>query len=125
MFVLNGRGSSKIQFKKPIDNSLNPSDFGRLEFNFVDNDTLLVKEKKRKNVNDEKSDILNVLENELDQKLKDYEKVLEKTTLSNSKVMKNSTTTLLNSKVIKNNTTTLSNSTVIKNSDTGEVKIIN
>jgi len=68
---------------------MNPCDFNRLEFNIVDKNTLLVKEKKRKS-NNETTVLLNSLEDKIDQQLKKYDKILETSTLSNSTVTNNS-----------------------------------
>jgi hypothetical protein len=51
---------------------------------------LVVKGKKRKNDNNEKTILLTSLENKIDEELKKYDKILEATKLSNSPVLQDS-----------------------------------
>jgi len=87
--LFNHEDYNSRQLKTSINDNINPCDFNRLEFNIVDKNTLLVKEKKRKS-NDERTMLLNSLEDTIDQQLKKYDKILETSTLSNSTVINNS-----------------------------------
>ncbi|XP_026812619.1 uncharacterized protein LOC113553471 [Rhopalosiphum maidis] len=90
LFVLNHADYNSREFETSINDHNNPSDFSRLEFNTVDKNTLVVKEKKRKNDNNEKTILLTLLENKIDEELKKYDKILEATKLSNLPVLQDS-----------------------------------
>jgi len=85
--LFNHEDYNSRQLKTSVNDRINPCDFNRLEFNIVDKNTLLVKEKKS---NDGRTVLLNSLENQIDQQLKKYDKILETATLSNATVMNNS-----------------------------------
>lgn len=87
--MFNHKDYNSRQLKTPVHDHINPCDFNELEFNVVDKNTLLVKEKKMKKNNDVKTTLLNSLENQIDQQLKKYDKILETTTLSNATVTNN------------------------------------
>lgn len=88
--MFNHEDYNKRQFKTPVNDQISPCDFNKLEFNIVDKNTLLVKEKKIKKSNDGRTILLSSLENQIDQQLKKYDKILETTTLSNATVINNS-----------------------------------
>lgn len=86
--LFNHEDYNSRELKASINDNINPCDFNRLEFNIVDKNTLLVKEKKRKS-NDERTMLLNSLEDTIDQQLKKYDKILKTSTLSNTTVTNN------------------------------------
>lgn len=90
MFVINHRNNKNEKFKTSVNDHISPSDFSRLEFNIVDKNTLVVEEKKRKNGNDRKTNLLTSLEHKINQQLKKYDKILEATSLTNSPVLQDS-----------------------------------
>jgi len=88
--LFNHEDYNRRQLKTSVNDHINSCDFNKLEFNIVDKNTLVVREKKRKESNDGRTILLNSLESKIDQQLKKYDKILETTTLSNSTVINNS-----------------------------------
>ncbi|XP_027845488.2 uncharacterized protein LOC114125885 isoform X1 [Aphis gossypii] len=90
LFVMNHTNNNNGKFKTSVNDPISPSDFNRLEFNMVDKNTLVVEEKKRKNGNIRKTNLLTSLERKINQQLKKYDKILEATSLTNSPVLQDS-----------------------------------
>ncbi|XP_016661737.1 uncharacterized protein LOC100573976 [Acyrthosiphon pisum] len=88
--LFNHEDYNSKQPKTPVNDHIKPCDFNKLEFNIIDKNTLLVKEKKIKKSNDGRTILLNSLEDQIDQQLKKYGKILETTTLANATVINNS-----------------------------------
>jgi len=84
---MNHTNNNNGKFKTSVNDHISPSDFSRLEFNMVDKNTLVVEEKKRKNGNIRKTNLLTSLERKINQQLKKYDKILEATSLTNSPVL--------------------------------------
>lgn len=89
MFVINHTNNNSGKFKTSVNDHISPP-FSRLEFNVVDKNTLVVEEKKRKNGNDRKTNLLTSLEHKINQQLKKYDKILEITSLTSSPVLQDS-----------------------------------
>lgn len=88
--MFNHEDYNNRQPKTHVNDHVKSCDFNTLEFNIIDKNTLLVKEKKTKKSKDGKTILLNSLEDQIDQQLKKYDKILETTTLENATVINNS-----------------------------------